>query len=54
MSVKDNGAYSSPLALSRAEDVLERLLCYARVDTQSAAPRKQSPSSLGSSTSRDC
>ena len=47
MSVNANGAYSSPLALSLAEDVLERLLRYARVDTQSAAPRKQSPSTPG-------
>jgi tripeptide aminopeptidase len=47
MSVNANGAYSSPLALSLAEDVLERLLRYARVDTQSTAPREQSPSTPG-------
>ena len=39
--------YSSPLAASLAEDVLERLLRYTRIDTQSARERTQSPSTPG-------
>ncbi len=39
--------YSSPLAASLAEDVLERLVRYARIDTQSARERTQSPSTPG-------
>jgi tripeptide aminopeptidase len=43
-----DGRFSSPLAASLAEDVLERLIRYARVDTQaSPPPRAQSPSSPG-------
>jgi tripeptide aminopeptidase len=39
--------YSSPLAESLADDVLERLVRYARIDTQSARDRTQSPSTPG-------
>ena len=39
--------YTSPLAEALAEDVLERLLRYVRVDTQSRRDRERSPSTPG-------
>src|SRR4051812_31736925 len=39
--------YTSPLAESLAEDLLERFLRYVRVDTQSARDREESPSTPG-------
>jgi tripeptide aminopeptidase len=39
--------FSSPLAVELAEDVLERLIRYARIDTQSTTPRERSPSTHG-------
>src|SRR5215210_3387578 len=40
-------SYSSPLAQALSEDVLERFVRYARVDTQSERGRTQSPSTPG-------
>ncbi|MGD0198964.1 MAG: peptidase T [Solirubrobacteraceae bacterium] len=40
-------AFTSPLAEDLAEDVLARLVRYARIDTQSLAPRTGSPSTPG-------
>src|SRR4051812_48138733 len=39
--------YTSPLAESLAEDLLDRFLRYVRIDTQSARDRTQSPSTPG-------
>src|SRR4051794_8275014 len=39
--------YTSPLAESLAEDLLDRFLRYVRVDTQSQRDRTQSPSTPG-------
>src|SRR5215218_4180451 len=39
--------YTSPLAESLAEDLLERFLRYVRIDTQSARDREESPSTPG-------
>src|SRR3954464_7631408 len=39
--------FTSPLAESLAEDLLERFLRYVRVDTQSRRDRTQSPSTPG-------
>src|SRR4051812_35985660 len=39
--------YTSPLAAALADDLLERFLRYARVDTQSARDRTKSPSTPG-------
>jgi tripeptide aminopeptidase len=39
--------FTSPLAASLADDVLERFLRYVRVDTQSARDRERSPSTPG-------
>src|SRR5262245_46658118 len=39
--------YTSPLAESLAEDLLERFLRYVRVDTQSTRDREESPSTPG-------
>src|SRR3954469_17483590 len=39
--------YTSPLAESLAEDLLERFLRYVRIDTQSQRDRTQSPSTPG-------
>jgi tripeptide aminopeptidase len=39
--------FTSPLAAALADDLLERFLRYARVDTQSARDRAQSPSTPG-------
>src|SRR4051794_39287608 len=39
--------YTSPLAESLAEDLLERFCRYVRIDTQSARDRTQSPSTPG-------
>ena len=46
--------FTSTLAESLAEDVLERFLRYVRIDTQSERDRKQSPSTRASWTSRGC
>jgi len=39
--------FTSPLAEQLADDVLERFLRYARIDTKSHAPREQCPSTPG-------
>src|SRR3954466_9661610 len=39
--------YTSPLAESLAEDLLDRFLRYVRIDTQSRRDRTQSPSTPG-------
>jgi tripeptide aminopeptidase len=39
--------FTSPLARSLAEDLLERFLRYVRIDTQSARDREESPSTPG-------
>src|SRR3954471_16583554 len=39
--------YTSPLAESLAEELLDRFLRYVRIDTQSARDRTQSPSTPG-------
>ena len=41
------GNYTSPLAQSLAEDVLDRFIRYARIDTRSKLDRTQSPSTPG-------
>ena len=41
------GAYTSELAASLAEDVLQRLCRYVRVGTQSRRERERSPSTPG-------
>lgn len=43
----ETAAFTSPLAQALADDVLERFLCYARIDTRSARGGAGSPSTPG-------